>query len=86
MGGMMGIAGPAGAWIALWIVLGAAALVTGGVLTRRALAARYAGRRPPARGSQAPSVLEAQAVLRRRYASGKISREDYLQGKVDLED
>jgi hypothetical protein len=63
MGGMMGIAGPGGAWVALWIVLGAAVLVTGGVLTRRALAARYAARRPPGRGSQAPSVLEAQAVL-----------------------
>jgi uncharacterized membrane protein len=34
-----------------------------------------------------PSGLqEAQEALRLRYARGEISREDYLQGKVELED
>lgn len=32
-----------------------------------------------------PGLEAAQAELRRRYAAGEISREDYLQGKVDLE-
>jgi uncharacterized membrane protein len=86
MGGMMGAAGPAGAWLALWIVLGAAVLVAGGVLAARARAARRAGRPPPARATELPGAAAAQAALRLRYANGQISREDYLQGKVELED
>jgi putative membrane protein len=87
MGGMMGAAGPAGAWLALWIVLGAAVLVAGGVLAARARAARRAGSPPPpARATELPGAAAAQAALRLRYANGQISREDYLQGKVELED
>jgi uncharacterized membrane protein len=32
-----------------------------------------------------PDIAEAQAVLQRRYAAGEITREDYLQAKVELE-
>jgi hypothetical protein len=31
-------------------------------------------------------VREARDALRLRYANGEIDREQYLQGKVDLED
>jgi len=31
-------------------------------------------------------VREAKDAWRLRYANGEISREDYLQGKVELED
>jgi len=31
-------------------------------------------------------VREAKDALRLRYANGEINREDYLQGKVELED
>jgi uncharacterized membrane protein len=36
--------------------------------------------------SSAAAVREAKDALRLRYANGEISREDYLQGKVELED
>ena len=84
MGNMMG--GGAGAWILLWILLGLAAVVAGGVLAARALTTRRE-RDPqqiPARDS--PAVQEAKYALKLRYAHGEISREDYLQGKVELED
>jgi hypothetical protein len=38
---------------------------------------------PPA---EPAAVKEAKDVLRLRYAHGEISREEYLQGKVELED
>lgn len=84
MGGMMGAAS---AWMIFWIVLGLAVVVlavAGGVLTVRALAGRGAdaGRAP---ALLPPGLAEATAELRRRYAAGEITREDYLQGKVDLE-
>jgi putative membrane protein len=86
MGGMMGAADPARAWLALWIVLGAAVLVAGGVMAARARAAHRAGRPSPTRAMELPGAAAAQAALRLRYANGEISREDYLQGKVELED
>jgi len=79
MGGM-------GAWMIVWALLSLAVLglaVAGGIWAVRTLAGR--------RGGQAggailpPDVAEAQAVLRRRYAAGEITREDYLQAKVELE-
>jgi len=36
--------------------------------------------------TESPAVREAKDALRLRYANGEISREDYLQGKVELED
>jgi uncharacterized membrane protein len=38
------------------------------------------------RSGDSPAVREAQDTLRPRYANGEISREEYLQGKVELED
>ena len=79
--------GDASAWMAVWGVLGLVVLalaVAGGVFAARALAARDSGPAPVPAGS-APGLAEATAELRRRYAAGEISREDYLQGKVDLE-
>jgi putative membrane protein len=85
MGGMMGGAGM-GAWIFLWIFLGLAAAVAAGVVAARALGARHEpGPRqvPPA---ESPAVREAKDALKLRYAHGEIGREEYLQGKVELED
>ena len=80
MGGMMG------AWMIVWGLLGLAVLglaVAGGAWAVRTLAGRDAGRQ--ASGAILPDVAEAQAVLRRRYAAGEITREDYLQARVELE-
>jgi uncharacterized membrane protein len=74
-------------WMVGWGLLGLAVLglaVAGGVWAVRTLAGRETGRQasgalPP------PDVVEAQAVLRRRYAAGEITREAYLQAKVELE-
>jgi len=85
MGGMMGGAGTAGPWIILWIVLGVVLLVTAGVVSVRVLSSRRA-EPPPVRADEPPGLQEARATLRMRYASGEITREDYLQGKVELED
>jgi putative membrane protein len=85
MGGMMGHAGTAGPWIILVIVLGIALLVTAGVVSVRVLSSRRA-EPPPVRANEPPGLQEARAALRMRYASGEISREDYLQGKVELEE
>ena len=81
---MMGVMS---AWMIGWSVLGLAALAlaaVGGVHAVRALAGRDAiGDRVAT--MPMPGLAEATAELRRRYAVGQISREDYLQGKVDLE-
>jgi putative membrane protein len=85
MGGMMG-AGGMGAWIVLWSVLGLVLLVAGGVAVARMLGTRRGSDQPQVRASESAAVTEAKDVLRRRYARGEISREEYLQGKVELED
>jgi putative membrane protein len=84
MGAMMG--STMGAWILLWILLGVAVAVTIGVVVARALGARPKtgpAQIPPA---ESPAVQEARDALRLRYANGEISREEYLQGKVELGD
>jgi putative membrane protein len=84
MGGMMGAMG---AWMIVWGLLSLAVLglaVAGGIRAVRILAGRRGGGQ--AGGAiLPPDVAEAQAVLRRRYAAGEITREDYLQAKVELE-
>jgi putative membrane protein len=85
MGGMMGGSGM-GAWILLWILLGLAAAVTAGVVAARSLGTRREPEPPQLPPAESPAVREAKDALRRRYANGEISREDYLQGKVELED
>jgi putative membrane protein len=84
MGGMMGGAGT-GVWILLWIFLGLAVMAGGGVVAR-ALAARREPEPPPIPAGDSPAVQEAKDALKMRYAHGEISREQYLQGKVELED
>ena len=86
MGGMMGATGWMGAWIVLWILLALAVGVTGGILLARALQARRGAAPPQISPIESPAVREAKDALRLRYANGEISREDYLQGKVELED
>jgi uncharacterized membrane protein len=36
--------------------------------------------------NESPAVREAKDALRLRYANGEISREEYLHGKVELEE
>ena len=82
MGGMMGATG---GWVLLWTLL-ALVLVAGGVLAARVLATRHSAEPPQIRNGDSPAVREAKDTLRLRYANGEISREEYLQGKVELED
>ena len=86
MGGMMGTTGTTGAWILLWIALALALGVTGGILIARGLRTRRGAAPPQIPPAESPAVREAKDALRLRYANGEISREDYLQGKVELED
>jgi putative membrane protein len=86
MGGMMGTSGTVGAWIILWILLAIAVGVTGGFLIAHALHTRRSAEPPQTPPTESPAVREAKDALRLRYANGEISREDYLQGKVELED
>jgi putative membrane protein len=85
MGGMMGSAGM-GAWMFLWIFLGLAVVVTAGVVTARALRGRHEPKPPQIPPAESPAVREAKDALKMRYARGEIDREEYLQGKVELED
>jgi len=85
MGGMMS-GGGMGPWIILWIVLALAVAVAGGVVIARALSTpreHEPSAIPPADSS---AVRKAKDTLKLRYAHGDISREEYLQGKVELED
>jgi len=82
---MMGGTGMA-AWILLWIFLGLAVVMSGGVLIARALGPRREPEPPQIPPAGSPAVREAQDALKLRYARGEISREEYLQGKVELED
>jgi uncharacterized membrane protein len=86
MGGMMGSAGATSAWVLLWSLLGLALAVTAGILAVRALRAGHGAAQSQVGAGDSAAVQEARDVLRLRYASGEISREDYLQGKVELED
>jgi len=83
---MMGTTGTMGAWILLWILLALALGVTAGILIARGLRARRGAAPPQIPPAESPAVREAKDALRLRYANGEISREDYLQGKVELED
>jgi putative membrane protein len=73
------------AWILLWTVLALVVAVTVGVVATRALGWRKADQ--PQISPAGPSAAQqAQDALRLRYGKGEISREEYLQGKVELED
>jgi len=81
----MGGAGAMGAWVLLWVLLGIALAAGGGVLAARLLTHGGVGK-PELPSADPPAIQQAKDALRQRYASGEISREDYLQGKVELED
>ena len=84
MGGMMGAAG---GWMLLWTLLALALVVVVGIVVARVLATRHSAAPPRINNAgDSPAVREARDALRLRYANGEISREEYLQGKVELED
>jgi uncharacterized membrane protein len=87
--------GAVGGWVLLWILLAVVLVVAGGILAARVLAVRHSAEPPQIRdgdspavreAKDSPAVREAKDALRLRYANGEISREEYLQGKVELED
>ena len=84
MSGLMGAG--MGAWVLLWIFLGLAVAVAAGVVVARALGTRRGPEPPPLPSPESPAVRQAKDALRLRYANGEIDREEYLQGKVELED
>ena len=84
MGGML--SGGAGAWMILWIILGVAVVAAAGVVVARALGRRQEPVPPQLPPAESPAVREAKDALKMRYARGEIDREEYLQGKVELED
>jgi putative membrane protein len=70
----------------LWVFLGLAVVVTAGVVVARALGTRRTPEPPRLPPAESPAVREAKDALKMRYARGEIGREEYLQGKVELED
>jgi uncharacterized membrane protein len=78
--------GATGGWVFLWILLAVVLVAVGGILTVRALTVRHSTEPPQVRAADSPAVQEAKDALRLRYANGEIGREEYLQGKVELED
>jgi uncharacterized membrane protein len=78
--------GGTGGWVLLWSLLAVVLVAAGGVLAARALTVRHGAEPPQVRAGDPPALREARDALRLRYANGEISREEYLQGKVELED
>jgi putative membrane protein len=83
---MMGSGAGMGAWIYLWIILGLAVAAAVGILAARVLAIGRKPGPPQIPPAESPAVREAKDALKMRYARGEIDREEYLQGKVELED
>jgi putative membrane protein len=84
---MMGTAAAGYPWILilLWSLLGLIVAVTSGVAAAKVLSSRHQADPRQIRAAEPPGLQEAQDALRLRYARGEISREDYLQGKVELQ-
>jgi putative membrane protein len=60
--------------------------VTSGIVVAKVLSSRHQADPRQVCSPEPPGLQEAQDALRLRYARGEISREDYLQGKVELQD
>jgi putative membrane protein len=79
--------GGTGGWVMLlWGLLALVLVIAGGIVAARVLAASHSAQPPEISGDGPPGVRQAQDALRLRYANGEISREEYLQGKVELEE
>jgi putative membrane protein len=85
MGGMMGH-GDIWAWTLLWILLGLTVVVSVGGVVVRMLTSGHKPEPAQIPPAESPAVREAKDALKMRYANGEIDREEYLQGKVELED
>jgi putative membrane protein len=77
--------GGTGNWALLWSLLAVVLIVAGGIMVALVLG-RRGSEQPEVRAGDSPAVQEAKDALRLRYANGEIGREEYLQGKVELED
>jgi uncharacterized membrane protein len=77
--------GATGGRVLLWALL-AVVIAGGGIAAVGILAVRHDAEPPRIRAGDSTAVREAKDALRLRYACGEISREEYLQGKVELED
>jgi putative membrane protein len=73
-------------WVLVWALLAVVLVVAGGIAAAQSLLARRGAAPPQVTAGDSPAVQEAKDALRLRYANGEISREEYLQGKVELED
>ncbi len=73
-------------WMLLYGLLGLLLIGGGALLVLRVLGRRSLPPAGPTTRIGAEQADETQAALRRRYAAGEISREDYLQAKVELGD
>jgi uncharacterized membrane protein len=67
-------------------LLALALAVACGILAAQALTTRRNAEPPQVHDGDSPAVREAKDALKLRYAHGDIDREEYLQGKVELED
>lgn len=79
---MMGAQGP---WlVVLWSLLSLALVAL--VVALLARSRHHSNGPRQVHDETSPALQEARDALRLRYARGEISREEYLQGKVELED
>jgi putative membrane protein len=85
MGGMMSGGTDMWPWVALWIFLGCVVVVIVGIAIARTVGWHKA-EQPQITPPESTGTQRAWDALRLRYAKGEISREEYLQGKVELED
>lgn len=79
---MMGAQGPS--LVVLWSVLSLALAAL--VVALLARSRHHSSGPRQVHDDTSRALQEARDVLRLRYARGEISREEYLQGKVELED
>jgi putative membrane protein len=84
MGGMMSGGLDMWPWVALLIFLGCVVAVSAGIANARTVGWHKA-EQPQITPPESTGTQRAWDALRLRYAKGEISREEYLQGKVELE-